>query len=150
MSTISRITAICLTAAMLFVQPFFTGWVAECGCQTSKSLGCSKADSSCCCCLVEPDNLTKHCPHCQGSNDDPQLPVAGQIACHCGDSSPVPTPPQSMPESSGLDSLNWMVGDVIFSVTAPRLRISQAHSQESAIEASVPNFKQVAYCVWLI
>ena len=150
MSDVPRFITVCLTAVMLLVQPLYTGWAVECGCRTSGSAACSQANSGCSCCPVQPGNSAKHCPHCQDSGDDSPPPRAAQVACHCGDSFPVPAPTQSMPESSGLDYLNWMAGDAPCFVVVPRQRITQARSQVPSNEASIPNFKQVACCVWLI
>lgn len=145
-----RFMTVCTLAAMMLVQSVYAGWVIDCGCQTLKSPTCSMGNSSCFCCPATQDNSAKHCPHCQKPVDESPPPVVEQIACHCGNSSSLPTPPQFIPESSGSDDLNWMIGDLACITTAPHRRISLAYPQISLSEATIPDFKQVAYCVWLI
>lgn len=150
MSIALRFMTVSAAAVMLLVQPVCTGWVVECGCETSNADTCSTSASGCCCCPAEPDNSAKQCAHCQRKTDDSQPPAATRVACHCGEWSPIPPPPQCMPGSSGLDSLNGMAAGATCFVVARPLRITQAHSQMPSSEASIPNFKQVACHVWLI
>lgn len=146
-----QVTAVWMTAIMLFVQSVCPGLVMGCGCQQAGS-SCSMDQAACCCGSGEAEGST-HCPHCNppAEPNESEDGFRQHSVCHCGDFAPVEPVSQSVPEAT--TSLEHLLTLIVCTNLGVTTILPEAASPTPppvpSSEELTHNYKQVVLCVWL-